>query len=302
MTVMPSTLSSAFSSAFASAFSSALSSAFSSTLNGIVAGGCVPTKPVEATNPSHASTSMQGGAAVFENDNYRITAGDNNEVMIHNKNTGETYKAWGDPHMEIDGKQAFDFWGTTSFVLDDGTKVTIETTPWKNNPEMTLSSKVTITNGDYGVQITGVDTNTTGDLKIDEGKGWGNAVDWAVPDGNVLYENTFGSGFVGIDGHGNVRSVDQNFINETDLKKGGALQAQYQDAFRALSGLLSITFFGAFVGSLFGGSTPAQQNRRDDVDLHQIRDWLGPDLNQAKLEAMPPTQFALTLARWEGHA
>jgi len=86
-------------------------------------GGCV--QPQASSNPSNASTVMVGGKVQFENDNYRITMGDNNEVIIKNKNTGEEYKAWGDPHVNIDGKHAFDFWGTTTFSLDDGTKVTI---------------------------------------------------------------------------------------------------------------------------------------------------------------------------------
>lgn len=205
---------------------------------------------VDPCNPSNARTEMVGGKAVFENDNYRISAGDDNEVLIQNKNTGETYRAWGDPHMDIDGKHMFDFWGTTTFKLDDGTKVTIETTPWGNNPNATLSSKVTITNGDYGVQITGVDTNTRGDLAIDEGKGWGRLVDLAVDDGNVLHENSFGQGFLAVDSQGRIRQVDQQYINETDLLKGGKLTQQHEGAFRMLEGLVAISFLGTFLSAL----------------------------------------------------
>lgn len=253
----------------------------------ITIGGCLPHCPANPANPSNASTQMQGGKAVFENDNYRITCGDDNEVLIQNKNSGEIYRAWGDPHMEIDGKQAFDFWGTTTFVLDDGTKVTIETTPWANNPEMTLSSKVTITNGDYGVQISGVDTNTRGDLKIDEGRGWGRLADWAVPDGNVVHENGAGKGFVAVDAHGRIRQVDQQYINQTDLKKGGALQEQHKDAFRLLEGLMAISFVGVFLGTLAalaGGPSDAESPLprplpRDDIGL-------------------PPVNFELTMIRF----
>ena len=49
--------------------------------------------PVDCGNPTNASTRMSGGQAVFENDNYRITAGDDNTVTINNKNTGETRNA-----------------------------------------------------------------------------------------------------------------------------------------------------------------------------------------------------------------
>lgn len=226
----------------------------------------LPPSGVDRSNPTNASTSMQGGQAVFENDNYRITAGDNNTVTIHNKNTGETYQAWGDPHMKVDGKQAFDFWGTTTLKLEDGTKVTIETTPWANNPNMTLSSKVTITNGDYGVQISGIDTNRVGDLKIQEAEGWGQTLDWVVDDGNRIHENPAGQGFVAIDGNGNIRKVDQNYINQTDLMKGGAdrLTDQFKDAFRALTGLASIHFVGAFLDALNGGGQGGGRPRDDN--------------------------------------
>ncbi len=156
--------------------------------------------------------------------------------------------------MKIDGKQAFDFWGTTTFKLEDGTKVTIETTPAAGNPDVTLSSKVTITNGDYGVQISGVDSNKKGDLKIDDAKGFGRVLDAVVGDGNVLNENPAGKGFVAIDKHGDVRAVDQNYINQTDLKKGGALQDHYKEAFSKLASLISIAFEGVFLGNHGGGA------------------------------------------------
>jgi hypothetical protein len=43
-----------------------------------------------------------------------------------------------------------------------------------------------------------------------------------VDDGNAMHENPNGQGFVGFDREGRLRNVDQQFINETDLKKGGA--------------------------------------------------------------------------------
>ena len=226
------------------------------------------------TNATHASTSMQGGKAVFENDNYRITAGDDNNVNITNKKTGENYNIWGDPHVDIDGKHAFDFWGTTTFKLEDGTKVTIETTPWNANNGATLASKVAITSGDYGVEISGVDTNKVGDLKIDEAKGWGSTLDWTHDDGNVLQENPAGKGFLGIDAQGNIKAVDQNFINGTDLTKKPPAQATQQKAgdflqhlFSAFSGLLSASFSGAFLSALSqsseGGSKQPEPATRD---------------------------------------
>ncbi len=204
------------------------------------------------SNPTNAGTSMVGGKVCFENDNYRITMGDDNSVNIFNKNTGENYLAWDDPHMQVDGQQAFDFWGTTTLALEDGTKVTIETTPWANNPAMTLSSKVTITNADYGVQVTGVDSNQVGDLAFEEAFGFGELADAVVDDGNVLHENPFGKGFLGIDDAGALRPVDQQYINETDLKKGGALKQRFAYAFESMIGLMAVAFVGRFLDALAG--------------------------------------------------
>ncbi|HUG22620.1 DUF1521 domain-containing protein [Piscinibacter sp.] len=252
-------------------------------------GGCLQPS---VSNPTNASTSMVGGKVCFENDNYRITMGDDNTVTINNKNTGETYQAWGDPHMKIDGKQAFDFWGTTTFNLDDGTKVTIETTPWANNPDMTLSSKVTITNGDYGVQVTGVDTNQVGDLKFHETQSYGRLLDAVVADGNRLHENPTGKGFLGVDAEGRVRAVDQQYINETDLKKGGAqaeadgqrLADAFKDAFRLLTGLVAITFAGSFLRALSNREQAPGGPTRPQLPREMPDMWAGGSRRGLELE------------------
>jgi hypothetical protein len=217
-----------------------------SAINSIPTCGCRP--PVDINNnPTHARTTMEGGKAMFENDTYKISANDDNNVVIFNKKTGEEYNIWGDPHVKVDGKQSFDFWGTTTFNLDDGTKVTIDTTPWNGNQNATLASQVTITNGDYGVQISGVDSNIKGDLKYNETTANGWLMDAMVNDGNAIYENPVGKGFVAVDDCGHVRTVDQQYINETDLTKGGALQDKHIDAFKELASLISISIIGYFM-------------------------------------------------------
>lgn len=213
----------------------------------------------DPSNPTHASTRMQGGQAVFENDNYCITAGDNDAVSIRNKHTGESYDVSGDPHVNVDGEHAFDFHGTTTLSLEDGTKVTLNTVPSPDNPGTTQTSSVTITNGDYGAQITGVDSGKTGDLNINETRGWGGVLDAVVKDGLVLQENPAGKGFVGVDENGKVHAVDQTFINDGELKTAGRHLSPLQKAFEALSTLISIYVSGQFTdgprhpGGMHGG-------------------------------------------------
>lgn len=216
---------------------------------------------------SSASTQRTADGRVrFENDNYRITVGDNNEVLVHNKNTGENYRIWGDPHVEVDGEHAFDFWGQTTFVLDDGTKLTIQTTPWEGGDNgATVASEVTITDGDYTTVISGVDTNTKGDLEFREYEGAAaRVVEFAERDGNVLYENENGSGFFAVDDNGNIRDVDQAFINGTDeVKNGGpAFLEQYAGMLQMFNGLRSIVFFGSFDPL---GDDPGEDAAQGDV-------------------------------------
>ncbi len=230
--------------------------------------------------PAASSASTQrtaDGRVQFENDNYRITAGDNDEVIVNNKNTGETYRIWGDPHVEIDGKHAFDFWGQTTFKLDDGTKVTIQTTPWdKGGNGATVASVVTITDGDYGVQISGVDSNTYGDLSFQEFAGGGKVLDAAVRDGNVLLENENGRGFIAVDKNGNIQNVDQAFILATDeLKNGGPdFLAHFAEIFSFFTGLTSISFNG-LLG--LGEDNPSREPTPEG-------------------KPQPPWQFSLTLS------
>jgi Domain of Unknown Function (DUF1521) len=226
------------------------------------------------------------GTVNFENENYKVRVNDTGEIHVSNKQTGETYRVWGDPHMDVNGKHAFDFWGTTTLSLDDGTKITIDTTPWRGgNNGATIASRVTITDGqsDYGVQITGVDDNKTGDLKFNETtKGW--LLDAMVRDGNVFHENPAGAGFVAVDGRGNIHSVDQNWVNKTDETKNGKpgdqdvdnkvkdLVDQFAKLVSIFSGIVAIQFLGMFLSSMESngrseGNGRAAARSNDDVSF-----------------------------------
>ena len=228
-------------------------------------------KGTEATTTRGAD-----GTVDFENANYSVKVGDTGEINVTNKQTGEAYKIWGDPHVDVDGKHAFDFKGTTTFDLDDGTKITVDTTPWKGQNGATIASKVTIVDGqsDYAVQIKGVDDNKTGDLTFNEtSKGW--LMDAMVDDGNVLHENPAGTGFVAIDDRGNVQKVDQKWIDKTEagLKKGGNDDAnsnqelnklidQFAKMINIFSGIMAIRFLGQMLSNMGGSDNISTNNNR----------------------------------------
>lgn len=199
----------------------------------------------------------KGNEFFYENSNYDIRLTDDGTVHINSKSTGEDYRIWGDPHVAIDGKHAFDFYGDTTFLLEDGTKVTIETKPAHDDARVTYASTVTITDGTTGqtTQVTGVDPFTRGDLAVSHHVMDAARVEARANDGNVLRENPFGSGFLGVDGDGNIGVVvDQEYVNLTDHRLNGSELAgeQFQALFTALGsfanllsmfqGMMSISF------------------------------------------------------------
>ncbi len=216
--------------------------------------------PLPGSNAAGAQTQWVAGRVDFDNLNYRVSVGGDSSVWVTNKNTLEQYLAWGPPQLWVDGQQAFDFSGSTSLALHDGTLLTLTTASLDSepfsDPLLTAIQKVTITQGDYGVEILGLDTSRgDGGLRYVETARYGWLLDAVVADGNVIHENEIGAGFVG----NNVKPeegpvqwlpVDQAYINATDLVRLGALAGTRGAAYLSLNSLLAITYAGAFRGPL----------------------------------------------------
>ncbi|MDX1453062.1 MAG: DUF1521 domain-containing protein [Oleiphilaceae bacterium] len=200
---------------------------------------------INALNPTAASTRMEGGKVHFANDHYDINVSDHGEINVHNKHTGEHYRIWGDPHVDVDGQRAFDFKGDTSFILDDGTKITIQTTPWRGNNGQTISSEVSIIDGqsNYGVHIKGVDDYHSGDLTFEETRNLGQFLDSMIDDGNYVHENPEGSGFIAV-GQDGWAEVDQSVMN---FIEGAPERLGMNDWLSALDGFLPDSPLAAFL-------------------------------------------------------
>lgn len=157
---------------------------------------------------------QDGGKAHIDLGNYTVDVNEgNSEFTVTNKKTGETTRVWGDPHVDVDGKHVGDFYGTTTLNLDDGTKITINTTPFNAGNGMTLSSRLTITQGDRAMVIRGLDQNTLGDLNIQQIPVLGQLVDSLTPDGANIYENPEGAGWLRLDQGGQLVGVDGAFLS-----------------------------------------------------------------------------------------
>jgi len=142
-----------------------------------------------------ASTGANGHASIDLGDGYTLQLNENNsEITIANANSGETTRIWGDPHVEVNGRHVFDFAGTTTFTLDNGTKITINTEQYAANPDAYVASMVTITKGDQAIVVQGISQNKLGDLSISMNSN-GKLIDAMTRDGFVLEENATGTGW-----------------------------------------------------------------------------------------------------------
>ncbi|HEY0179082.1 MAG TPA: DUF1521 domain-containing protein [Dokdonella sp.] len=162
---------------------------------------------------SQWTVQQDGGKAHIDLGNYTLDLDEgNSQFILTNKQTGEQTKVWGDPHMVVDGQAVGDFYGTTTLNLEDGTKITIHTTPYDAGNGMTLSSELVITQGDKAMVVQGLDQNTLGDLKIGQVASGGQFVDAVNDDGAEIYENPEGSGWLYLNSGGFLQTVDADFL------------------------------------------------------------------------------------------
>ena len=186
--------------------------------------GCQPEKSDEAdcSKPEKNTCSdsdtwshevKDGKATIRLGDEYTITAEENGaKVTIQNNETGAKTVISGDPHFDKkgDGKNDFDFKKDMTLALDDGTKVTIGTVDAGNGT--TLTSSLTITNGDKSIQVTGLGGNNDGanNLKVVQSDA-GETVDDLTSDGVITLLES-GTDWLTQQG----QSVTQAHINEAE--------------------------------------------------------------------------------------
>lgn len=161
-----------------------------SILAGIMAGGCV--RP--AADPFTASMPQDGKCSVDLGDGYTMQINERNSEIVIRDADGNTTQIWGDPHVNVNGQHIGDFYGTTTFELKNGTKITINTEQWGGNPNAYVASQVVVTRGAQALVIDGVSQNQFGDVKVSMG-GNGYALDAAHDDGLVVNERADGKGW-----------------------------------------------------------------------------------------------------------
>ncbi|AHE54833.1 DUF1521 domain-containing protein [Sphingomonas sanxanigenens] len=183
------------------------------------------------------------------------------EIMIHNEKTNEWTRIWGDPHVDVNGERAFDFWGTTTFTLENGTKVTIDTEQWGGNPDAYVASKVTVTNGDRAIVVDGISQNEIGDLEISMSDN-GALIDAATRDGFVLHENATGLGWRSELTGEVARHADLEITKPGELYGPGSTAPSFGEIREALGTFL---MFGIAVGIGESFAAAARTAIREDL-------------------------------------
>jgi hypothetical protein len=149
------------------------------------------TDNLENLGPSRDSSGSSDSRWEVDQENRTIKLDNGYELKFDNERQswhitdaeGNSVNIWGDPHVAENDGGRWDFKQDSTFVLDDGTKITVHTRPSGNG--QTVTDSVTITQGDQAIEVTGVADNN---VRISEVMNNGREIDAAHNDGYVFFE------------------------------------------------------------------------------------------------------------------
>ncbi|MCK5892927.1 MAG: DUF1521 domain-containing protein [Endozoicomonadaceae bacterium] len=127
-----------------------------------------------------------------EKDPMEIMLDNGNKLLFHGENEswsivdsdGKSTKIWGDPHVsEGDRGGHWDFQSNSTFILDDGTKISVDTASKGRTDGNVYTNGLTITKGNQSIQVTGIADN---DPKIGDPGLNGGQLDRDTNDGHVF--------------------------------------------------------------------------------------------------------------------
>ncbi len=137
-------------------------------------------------------TSQSAGRVAFDlNDGYSMDIDETSSaIFVANVARKESVQVWGHAQLALDGTSIGAFAGTTSVVLGNGTKITMETAPEQKSADVFRLDRLTVTRGNDAVVVAGVSQDVGGDLTVTQSR-TGHTVDADTRDGLVLERNSF---------------------------------------------------------------------------------------------------------------
>ena len=223
----------------------ALGDLMSISLGSVAAGLFQPSGPAFT-----ASMPASGQASIDLGDGNRLLFNKANSQMQIEDAQGDVTTIWGDPHLVENGSQVGEFYGTTTFHLQDGTKITIDTKPGSENGGVAYADKVTITRGSNAVVVGNLDQETGGSLNVSLSQN-GFALDAATADGLVLNQAAGGRWTSSLTG----QNVTQSDLNMT--KPGGEAAIEFGQALGQMLGAFLST--GMLFTAMNGGGAAMER-------------------------------------------
>ncbi|OUS27684.1 hypothetical protein A9Q99_14705 [Gammaproteobacteria bacterium 45_16_T64] len=136
---------------------------------------------------------VDGNRSIALDNGYELSFSDTRQEWYIKDDQGNQTRIWGDPHVDEDGANGtdWDFKHDATFVLKDGTKITVGT-ELSPNGRVSYSDTLTITKGNQQVSVTGIRDN-----QVNIGSVNLNAItentDKNTVDGYVFYEGADGA-------------------------------------------------------------------------------------------------------------
>lgn len=128
-------------------------------------------------------TDQGAGRVAFDlNDGYSMWIDESKSAFTVANGGKETVHVWGAARLALDGATLGAFAGTTSLVLGNGTKITMGTLPAS---DMFYLDRLTVTQGELAMIVSGVSQMTGGDLTVTQSQS-GVAIDERARDGLVF--------------------------------------------------------------------------------------------------------------------
>jgi len=240
--------------------------------------------PIQMPSPQAKMTATlgQGGQGDIDlGEGYKLHLNENNsEVDIIDQNTGHTTQIWGDPHVNVDGQHKFDFAGTTTFQLGNGTKITINTQQWAGNPNAYVANQLVITKGNQAIVVDGLSQNKLGDLSISMSNN-GRQLDAATRDGYVLNESADGKAW-NSEYTGNAATQDDMNATMAGGAFGpGSTTPSLGEMGAQLGAFLSFGVMGSMLGQFALASTAVTAEARAEAKIeHKIERAAHQAVNQ----------------------
>ncbi|MEX3931636.1 DUF1521 domain-containing protein [Paraburkholderia phymatum] len=139
-----------------------------------------------------SNTPVKDGKSTIDLGGYKLDLNKkDSSITMTNKQTGETTRIWGDPHIDTNGTSGM-FKGPMTFNLPDGTKVTVGTQPKGN---VSYADNVTITRGNDAYVVNGLSELDSNPLTVERNH-HGYELDAYTPDGYSLVPSRKGKGWI----------------------------------------------------------------------------------------------------------